>query len=384
MSEKILNFIMFFGPAFAVIISAGQMMQSKKGFIDYLFALSFFTMALWMFQICFLSTDVLRGWNYTFQFTMFITPLVYLTPPIIVLRYRWVLSSRFALKRYHALLAIPSAISLIIFLLLPFAGEGDISQYAYALPVTGERFASLPLYIKILYITAIIPNFYMAALMTPVLVQMLPVWRRDSNNRILKPARMGYISALSIAVSNLICFLGYIYSLGVVQVSILIANTATIYVYLITQRHPDYHRLLRSETRKAHYEKSRLSGLDVDMICTRLNELMREEKVFADEELSLRDLAGELGISAHQLSEILNERIKKNFNTFVNEYRIEEARKMLIDEPKRSILSIGIAVGFNSNTTFCTVFSKIEGISPSQYRKQSNTFFNNYGRMPDS
>jgi YesN/AraC family two-component response regulator len=97
---------------------------------------------------------------------------------------------------------------------------------------------------------------------------------------------------------------------------------------------------------------------------------MRDEKAFADEELSLRDLASELGISPHQLSEILNEKIKKNFNTFVNEYRVTEAKAMLIDEPQRSILSVGIAVGFNSNTTFCTVFSKITGESPSHYRKQ--------------
>jgi len=369
MSEKILYFIMFFGPTFAVIISAGQLMQEKKGLIDYLFALSFFTMALWMFQICFLSTDALYGWSYTFQFTMFITPLVYLTPPIIILRYRWVLSSRFALTKYHSLLAIPSIISIVILLLLPFAGAGELSQYAYTLPVTGEKFGALPIYIKIIYITAVIPNFYMVVLMAPVLFQMLPVWRRDSNNRISKTARAGYIFALSIALSNLICFLGYIYCLKMVQAAILIANAATIYVYLITQRHPDYYSLLRSETRKAHYEKSRLSGLDVNVIYTRLTELMRDEKVFADEDLSLRDLAGELGISPHQLSEILNERMKKNFNTFVNEYRINEAKMMLIEEPKRSILSIGIAVGFNSNTTFCTVFSKMEGISPSQYRK---------------
>ncbi|HOP30816.1 MAG TPA: helix-turn-helix domain-containing protein [Spirochaetota bacterium] len=371
MPEKILYFIMFFGPSFAVIISAGQMMQSKKGFIDYLFALSFFSMALWMFQICFLSTTILTGWRYAFQFTMFITPLVYLTPPIIVFRYRWVLSSQFALNKYHGIFLVPAAASFLLLLFLPVSGIDKLSDYSLALPVTGDKFKTLPVYIKTLYITAIIPNLYMVALMSPVLIKMLPVWRRDSNNRISKPARMGYISALSIAVSNLICFIGYINSIRLVQLSILIANAATIYVYLITQRHHDYHRLLRSETRKAHYEKSRITGLDVNVIFNRLTELMRDEKVFADEELSLRDLSGELGISPHQLSEILNERIKKNFNTFVNEYRIDEAKKMLIEEPKRSILSVGIAVGFNSNTTFCTVFSKIEGVSPSQYRKQN-------------
>jgi YesN/AraC family two-component response regulator len=99
---------------------------------------------------------------------------------------------------------------------------------------------------------------------------------------------------------------------------------------------------------------------------------MEEEKIFADEELTLKDLASELAISQHQLSQILNENLKKNFNTFINEYRIEEAKKMLIEEKERSILSIGIAVGFNSNTAFTTVFSKITGITPSQYRKQNS------------
>jgi len=98
---------------------------------------------------------------------------------------------------------------------------------------------------------------------------------------------------------------------------------------------------------------------------------MEVEKAFADEELSLKDLAGDLGISPHQLSQILNERIRKNFSTFVNEYRIDEAKKLLVEEPDRSILSVGIAAGFNSNTTFITAFSKHVGVSPGQYRKHN-------------
>ncbi len=370
MSHTILYFIMFFGPAFALIISIGLMVQAKKDLIDYLFALSFFGMSVWMFQIALFSTDLINNWKYAWYLTFIPVPLIYIIPPIMVLRYRWVLASTFKLGKHHIFLIIPSIISLGIFLYFPFSGHDEISRYYPALPIMSEKFVNLPLYFKITYITAIIPNLYVSLLMTPVLIQMLPVWRRDSSNRISKPARMGYLSALSIVVSNIMCLAGYIFSLDMVIVSLLIANVFTIYVYLVTQRHPDYHRLLRSETRKANYEKSRITGLDVNVICTRLHELMRDEKVFADEDLSLRDLAGELGISPHQLSEILNEKIKKNFNTFVNEYRIAEAKTILIEEPQRSILSIGIAVGFNSNTTFCTVFSKITGDSPSHYRKQ--------------
>ncbi|HPD77772.1 MAG TPA: helix-turn-helix domain-containing protein, partial [Spirochaetota bacterium] len=91
---------------------------------------------------------------------------------------------------------------------------------------------------------------------------------------------------------------------------------------------------------------------------------------FADEDISLKKLADELDITTHQLSQILNEKIKKNFNTFINEFRVEEAKSLLVEEADRSILSISLAVGFNSYTTFCTTFSKYTGMSPSNYRKR--------------
>lgn len=360
---------MYFGPAFALVLSLGLIVQARKAFIDYLFALSFFGMAIWLFQICLFSTDLINSSEYAWHITMSPVPLVYAVPPVMVMRYKWVLSSSFHLKKQHILFMVPCVLSLCILLYYPFSGYNSTAEYYPGLPLMSINFTRLPLYFKITYITAIVPHLYVSILMTPVLVQMLPVWGRDSSNRISRPARMGYISALSIVVSNVICFAGYIYSLDLVVAAVLVANIFTIYVYLVTQRHPDYHRLLRSETRKAHYEKSRITGLDIDVICNRLGELMRDEKIFADEDLSLRDLASELGISPHQLSQILNERMKKNFNTFVNEYRVDEARRMLIDEPGRSILSVGIAVGFNSNTTFCTVFSKVTGQSPSNFRK---------------
>ncbi len=369
MANSILYFIMFFGPTFAVIISIGQLVQERKAFIDYLFAFSFFGMAIWLYQICIFSTGILGPHDWAYYLTIYPIPLIYLIPPIMVMRYRWVLASTFVLKRSHLLMLIPSIISLGVILYLPFSGYTDHARYFPGLPVKSETFSRLPLYFKTVYVMAIIPNLYVSALMTPVLVRMFPVWGRDRNNRISRPARMGYLSALSIVLSNIMCLAGYIYSMEIVKASVLFANVATVYVYLVTQRHQDYHRLLRSETRKAHYEKSRIAGLDVEKIYIRLHELMRDEKIFADEELSLRDLASELGISQHQLSQILNEKLKKNFNTFVNEYRVEEAKKMLCDEPGRSILSIGIAVGFNSNTAFTTVFSRIAGMTPSQYRK---------------
>ncbi len=367
-TETLLHFIMFFGPTFAVIISIGQLVQARKGFIDYLFAISFLGMAIWMYQICIISTGILDHYPYTYYLVILPVPLTYMVPPIMVLRYKWVLASEFRLRKSYLFFLIPAVISMgiIAWGLMP----GSEPPPYPGLPASGAAFTALPLYYKIVYITAILPSLYVALLMTPVLIEMLPVWLSPGSSKTAKAARMGYISALSIVLSNLICFSGFIRSFTLVNISVVMATIATIYVYLVTQRHNDYYRLLRSETRKANYEKSRLSGLNVKEILIRLQELMKEEKFFADEELSLRDLARELAISPHQLSEILNEKLKKNFNTFVNEYRVEEAKTMLIEEPDRSILSVGIAAGFNSNTTFCTVFLKFTGQSPGNYRKK--------------
>ncbi len=86
---------------------------------------------------------------------------------------------------------IPCFLSLCVLLYLPFSGYENTSVYYPGLPVMSGHFARLPFYFMLTYITAIIPHLYVSILMTPVLVQMLPVWRRDSNNKISRPARMG-------------------------------------------------------------------------------------------------------------------------------------------------------------------------------------------------
>lgn len=370
MGATILHFFIFFGPVFAVIISIGQLVQVRKGFVDYLFSLSFFGMGIWMIQISLYATGVFDSWSGMYYLITASIPFAFLVPPIMVLRYKWILSSVFQVKPRHLLLFLPAGISVLLLAAPPlmFNIPGPEGMYP-GLPVMTEKFHQLPIYYKTVYAMLFMPNIYLVFFMSPHLVTMFMVWDKNYSIKFTKAARMGYLFALSIVVSNILLIFGCFFSLWLIKIAVLMANTATVMVYLVTKRNPDYLRLLQSETRKAHYEKSRIRGLNVKQITTRLNEIMEDEKAFADEELSLRELAQELGISAHQLSEILNEKLNKNFKTFVNEYRVEEAKRLLVDEPDRSILSVGVAVGFNSNTTFCTVFSKLTGLSPRQFRK---------------
>jgi len=104
--------------------------------------------------------------------------------------------------------------------------------------------------------------------------------------------------------------------------------------------------------------------------------IMEEEKFFCDEDLSLSRLSEALGLTRNQLSQFLNTHYKKNFNNYINAYRIEEAKKIIVEEPARQILSIALAVGFNSYSSFHSTFKKMTGHSPADFRKKYDSGFN--------
>lgn len=109
----------------------------------------------------------------------------------------------------------------------------------------------------------------------------------------------------------------------------------------------------------------------VDLL-EKINALMMERKVYKDSNLKMPELASMLEISTHQLSQFINTNLGKNFSQFVNEYRIQEAEKLLISEKKLTIDGIGSNCGFNSSSTFYTAFKKLKGVTPKAYKKQSS------------
>ncbi|MBC7910399.1 MAG: helix-turn-helix domain-containing protein, partial [Pyrinomonadaceae bacterium] len=121
------------------------------------------------------------------------------------------------------------------------------------------------------------------------------------------------------------------------------------------------------------YEKSTLTQERAERSLSRLREVMLAEKPFTDSELTLPKLAGRMGISAHHLSQIINERLNQNFFDFINAHRIEEAKRRLFDPKKKHLSILGIAeeVGFNSKSTFNAAFKKHTGMTPSEWRKSS-------------
>jgi AraC-like DNA-binding protein/uncharacterized membrane protein YidH (DUF202 family) len=124
-----------------------------------------------------------------------------------------------------------------------------------------------------------------------------------------------------------------------------------------------------SETVQASYVNSTLGNVDCEAALTKLHTLMHTGRIYVDPELSLSNLAEQLGLSTHQLSELINTRLGKGFSRYLREQRIAAAKSMLCAEVSASVLSVGLSVGFTAQSNFYEAFREIEGMTPGQYRK---------------
>lgn len=126
----------------------------------------------------------------------------------------------------------------------------------------------------------------------------------------------------------------------------------------------------KTPTSNSKYQNSRLSEDESVAILNKVKIYMKAEKAYLDTQLSLESLAAQLGLSKHDLSQVINERLGVNFFTFVNQYRIAEFKRLLKDEKFSHFTMLGIALesGFNSKSSFNSVFKKLEGITPGAYK----------------
>lgn len=97
---------------------------------------------------------------------------------------------------------------------------------------------------------------------------------------------------------------------------------------------------------------------------------INREKPFKDNELRLANLADKVGYSTHLLSKVINKKSGKNFNSFINDYRLIEAEKLLVSDEDHSIKTIYFYVGFNNKVTFYKAFKEKHNCTPKEYKKK--------------
>ncbi len=123
------------------------------------------------------------------------------------------------------------------------------------------------------------------------------------------------------------------------------------------------------EAARETYAVSTLKQINCDEKLKQLNTLIEHDLIYQMPELDLPMLADKLAMSNHQLSELINIHLGKSFSRYIRECRVSEAKKQLASKPSISVLSIGLSVGFTSQSNFYSAFREIVGMTPGQFRK---------------
>lgn len=122
-------------------------------------------------------------------------------------------------------------------------------------------------------------------------------------------------------------------------------------------------------TANAELPKQELDKKQIEKYKSQLLNCMDNQKPFLNPKLSLKDLAIKANIPYYHLSTILNRHLETSFYDFVNAYRVEEFIKLQTDPKNQefTILSLAYEAGFNSKSTFYSIFRKMKGVSPSSF-----------------
>ncbi|WP_210195553.1 helix-turn-helix domain-containing protein [Aquimarina sp. U1-2] len=128
----------------------------------------------------------------------------------------------------------------------------------------------------------------------------------------------------------------------------------------------------KPEITQAKYEKSGLTQSLSLELKSKLLYLLKEEKIYKQNDISLQKLSDLLDTTRHNTSQIINEHFDLNFFELMNKYRIEEATELLKQEKHKNfnIIDVAYEVGFNNKVTFNRSFKKYNQITPSEYLKR--------------
>ena len=184
---------------------------------------------------------------------------------------------------------------------------------------------------------------------------MIVCWSFAAGSQIVDffiPNDNSYGVALHVAMSLLIYTIGY---LGFKQPEIFIKPAEDAII----------------EPTREKYKKSGLDNATAEELKEKLISLMTFQKPYLDSGLTLNKLSDLLLVSNHNLSEVINSKLGKTYYDFINEYRVEEFKKRLADSSNQNynLISIAFDSGFNSKTSFNTIFKRTTGQTPSEFRK---------------
>jgi len=173
---------------------------------------------------------------------------------------------------------------------------------------------------------------------------------------------------LIFSISLAITFVQYLGEKQVFPILLFLLNILTIFllarILLRALRQPMFQTVRNAP---AH----RPSAKEIETVQEGVEKLLEEKKLYMNPQLTVTDLADELGVSKRIISYTINNSMAENFYDLINQYRIKEAQRILMEnrDSKFTVLELLYQVGYNSKSSFNTQFRKKTGMTPSEFRR---------------
>ena len=176
---------------------------------------------------------------------------------------------------------------------------------------------------------------------------------------------------LWVFIGNLIIYSAYLIGYFYLYIIGTIAFSVVFYVLLIFLLFKNNRENVFKDIPKK-YNSKKIESKEAEDLKVELHSIMLEKQFYKDTNIKLNHIAKTLGVSSHKLSQFLNDNLGKSFTSFINEYRIEEAKKLLKNNNQYTLEAIGFEAGFSSRSTFYATFKKSVGKTPSEFKKEKS------------
>jgi AraC-like DNA-binding protein len=308
-------------------------------------------------------------------------PISFLIGPLYYLYVRSLLEGRLRFRLYDVLHTLPCFYmihGMLPFFLSPFWVKMDYIRSVYLANIPGEL-SDQVLFNIWFHLIQMAVYFFLAY--WGISRREQDVRRASSNTGAveyladLRRLTIGYgVYVLGFGVTATSLSLLKTYGAGVDAIWYLV-NSGFIYIIgyqALTSKFPLVQTGSGNESGLAESEKYRRSGLSDEQAShyfARLCELMENRQVYTDSELGLSNLAEQLSITPNQLSQIINQQADKSFYEFVNEYRIDYAKRLLKEHTDKTVLDIALTAGFSNKATFNRVFKQHTRTTPTSFKQ---------------
>ena len=245
--------------------------------------------------------------------------------------------------KYHLAILVP--IALIIGFLYPFKNHVDLWR---------------PYIIKTIYIQWLI---YILASFYVIRDRIINLFNRQEKRSSIN------VWLFSILIGNLLLVTSYYFTSFVNYISGALTFSFLLYILLLFVFYNKKNKSILFNTSNKYIDK-RIATDEASQLNLKLKTVMNKEELYKNANLKSSEIAKKIGLSTHQFSQLLNDNLGKNFALFVNEYRIEAAKIMLLNNNKLTLEAIGYECGFNSKSTFFSTFKKLAGTTPANFKTQ--------------